>query len=66
MSNTTLNLHALITSITINGVVKTPDGAGNIVVASADVAALFRGNTCGMPNNDGPISFFSGPTDPTT
>lgn len=66
MSNTTLKCHPLITSITINGVVKVPDGNNLIVVASADVAALFRGSTGGLPNNNYPIAFSSGPTDPTT
>lgn len=66
MSNTTLKVHPLITSITINGVVKVPDGNLLITVASADVAALFRGSTVGMPANGYPIAFFSGPTDPTT
>lgn len=66
MSNTVLKCHLLITSITINGVVKVPDAAGLITVPSADAAAMFRGSTNGLPAGQFPIAFSSGPTDPTT
>lgn len=42
MSNTVVGVNSLITAVTINGVVKNPDGSGNITIPSADAAALFR------------------------
>lgn len=64
MSNVNLKCHPLITSITINGVVKVPDGNNTIVVPSADVTNLFRNAT--MPQQYGPLIVLNGPTDPTT
>lgn len=64
MSNTVLGLHPLITSITINGVVKTPDGSGNITVASGDVASIFKFDKA--YGKGGPIWLVQPPTDPTT
>lgn len=65
MSNTVLKCHSLITSITINGVVKVPDGSGLITVASADAAAIMRGSQM-FAGAGGPIVLSSPPIDPTT
>jgi hypothetical protein len=65
MSDTVLKCHSSISSITINGNVKTPDGAGLITVDSADASALFRGNNASMPMGANPISLYSPPTSPT-
>lgn len=65
MSNTVLKCHSLITSITINGVVKVPDGAGLITVASADATAIMRGAQL-FAGAGGPITLQAPPVDPTT
>lgn len=64
MSNTVLKCHPLISSITINAAVKTPDGNGLITVPSADATNIMRG--ANAPFGPGPIMLYQPPIDPTT
>jgi hypothetical protein len=64
MSNTILKCHPLITSVTINGSAKVPDGNNLITVPSADATSLFRNSMA--PTAYGPIMLQQPPTDPTT
>lgn len=64
MSNTVLKCHPLITSITINGNVKVPDGNNLITVASADATAIMRGAQL-FVGAGGPITLSAPPIDPT-
>lgn len=65
MSNTTLKVPATITSITINGNVKVPDGNGEISVATADVTLAIR-QSVGMTGECIKIGVSKPPIDPTS
>lgn len=64
MSNIVLGVDPLITSITINGVVKVPDGNGQITIPSADATAILNGQITG--DILGPLWVVAPPTGPTT